>query len=958
MADPTSNDLPYGHFGRATYDPDEQTWSFERNAGAADVLRPLGKPRLIAKPSEHPDAPASPGSSQPKTSERHAKEIRELIKRFPDVQPASGLLPQLLRVSEAVTTATARHDSLKGGLLAIGTIPTEAHHDTISVAAFSSGPTENDVRIVQIQSQRRGWANERGAWLRVPTIHGEEAFWSGGGVPIQQICFAHAIERADTFLAVRMLTRTLIFRPTQQDQPTRASSASRLDLKPCFEIHIKRTGGLPHADVAFNPWYTRQFGVVDQAGSWVIWELHGRGTTSGKLVCQGRMNNGPSETTNAVHDGWARIAWVCNPDTVAICTRRQLTFYTINGTDSPSAATVIWEIYPEAGWNLAMVAVPSQPAYLAILTSTHLILYHTEEIGPDLYEVRIALRTRHYRNPEDITLSLDAFAAKEGVLVILRSGVEPMVTMYRLRFERGIVRAAVPAVLTLPDSMATPGNGATIAGLHFGDVAFRFGNTRSEDSLASQYKSRGIAFASLTILGKDQSLQEVLYSSAPAGSLSVDAAPPTWESRLKTSAARLRKESFVVDDDEVDAVHGEESEPVSLYQQLRRSRKPTRDGPEWTVSLKLSAQALENSEGFEKASVDDVTETAEALLRDPKTDATLPWRTLRDLVLGELSLDDIEESSTRLDSLAQVERRPEEPSQTEPEEAQSNMQFTLRITSSQPTTNLKNVHDDMVRDWITPLSPEISDGQRSAKEQLVRRAAAEVSLASRLIGVQPLGQSEPEFQPSQESFDLPLRAGPASSQYTAPSSQAASQSSVLPTPSPTGTPSTTTGSSHPSTFVAPEIARLSRYTTFSKLAPSALPRSLNNVLKHWTVGADPVEYDWRASSRRVAEREDDEVDEQMTEKERARVQRRAERHIKRQRREVAASQAAQLASSQALQIMSASQPQQVVKTESQPGAGNSQTQSQSQGLGAAPASQVVPGRFGGRPPKKKRKQGF
>ena len=92
------------------------------------------------------------------------------------------------------------------------------------------------------------------------------------------------------------------------------------------------------------------------------------------------------------------------------------------------------------------------------------------------------------------------------------------------------------------------------------------------------------------------------------------------------------------------------------------------------------------------------------------------------------------------------------------------------------------------------------------------------------------------------------------------------------------------------------------------------------------------------------------------------MQRRAERHIRRQRKEAAASQAAQMASSQAPEIaISASQPQvgRVGKMESQPVGVTASSQSQGLGFGAPSASQVVPGRFGGRPPaKKKRKQGF
>jgi RNA polymerase I-specific transcription initiation factor RRN6 len=103
--------------------------------------------------------------------------------------------------------------------------------------------------------------------------------------------------------------------------------------------------------------------------------------------------------------------------------------------------------------------------------------------------------------------------------------------------------------------------------------------------------------------------------------------------------------------------------------------------------------------------------------------------------------------------------------------------------------------------------------------------------------------------------------------------------------------------------------------------------------------------------------EETEADNDLTEKERAQMQKRALRHIKRQRKEAAASQAQQLASSQAPAILTASQPERA----STMGSARNLVigSSQSNGMGVAAASQVMPGRFGGKPPpRKKRKSGF
>ncbi|TKA72052.1 hypothetical protein B0A55_06665 [Friedmanniomyces simplex] len=956
MANTSSNDLPYGHLGQAVYDPDEQFWNFQRASNDDNVFRPLGESKLVAKPAEDV-ARASPKATPLIASERLRKDVPNVIKRFPEVQPAAGLLAPLLRVSEAILSATARHDPLQGDLLAMGSIPSELSHRTITVAALLHGPTGSDLRLAQVQSRRRGWDDTKDAWVEVPTIHGEDAVWNGEGVPIQQICFAHAIEGSDMFLAARMPKRTLIFRPTLA---TRGPSAPKLAASLCFEISIARTGGVSHADVAFNPWYTRQFGIVDQAGNWSIWELEGRLTTGGRLTCQSPKGKSTSSPVRPVDDGWARVSWVCNPVTVAVCTRQQLALYNVTGSDATQAPLVTTVKTVDGSWYLGMTQIPSHTADLAVLSSTHLTLYHVKESGADAIEAKAVFQIRHYRNPEDTTLSLAAFALEDVTLIVLRSGVQPIVSVYRLQLDAdGGVLVSTPVELALPKLVAEWGGFPSVASMHFADIPFGCRGQQPERSMAFQYQDRGIRFASLALLSKDLALHQGLYVSTPASARYGDMIPPTWEAKPAVKALRLRKKSFVVDDDdEVETSNGEAARrpPKSSYQQRRHSQAPDRIG-QWTVSLELSARAVTDDVEPDTITMDDLLETAEGLLRNPKMAGVVPWRTLHDLAQGEIFLQDPEDSATKLDSLGFFEPQPSEVSQDDARDSQSATTLTLRPLSSQPTERLTDLCTDMARDWITPLPPTVSGQVRVAKGQLVRQAAAEVASASRLIGTRPIGSEiQPMAQESQNTWDIPVRAGPSSVQHPEASGQVASQLSVLPTPSPSATLSVTTASSHPSTFAAPEIARLSRYTTFSKHAPSVLPRSLAGVLSHWALGTEPASYDWRTISRHLAEHEI-EVEEQMTEKDQARVQRRAERHLRRQRREAAVSEAAQLAGSQALEIASAGQPPHVLGVESQ--AAGVAGSSQSQGLGGGPASQLVPGRFGGRPPpKKKRKQGF
>jgi RNA polymerase I-specific transcription initiation factor RRN6 len=89
------------------------------------------------------------------------------------------------------------------------------------------------------------------------------------------------------------------------------------------------------------------------------------------------------------------------------------------------------------------------------------------------------------------------------------------------------------------------------------------------------------------------------------------------------------------------------------------------------------------------------------------------------------------------------------------------------------------------------------------------------------------------------------------------------------------------------------------------------------------------------------------------------MQKRAQRHLRRQRREAEASQALRLASSRIPEVLSASQPPVVRTAESQRPAAVVAPPSSQSIASAFPASQPVSGRFAVRQPvKKKRKQGF
>lgn len=410
MADPASNDLSYGQFGRASYDIGNQAWLYTRSVQPSQSLVPVGAAKIVVPAWKAGTLSSGAYEASPYARRRHERQVQDVVCSFSELQPASDLLPSLLRASEALEAATAHFDPLKGSLLAIGTIPSDASRNPITVAAFPTGSSGSGLRLVEVKPQKRGWDDSKDAWIEVPTVHGEEALWHGGGAPIQQICFAHAVEGSDAYLAVRLVARTLVFRPILRKRPVHISTGTRLDLKTVCELPIDGASNLPHADVTFNPWYARQCGIVDQSGRWSIWDLEGRASKQVKLVCESASMPESSNSPKAVADGWARILWVTNPTTIAVCSRRELIVFDISGKQPTMLHRVHVDLSGGLGSLLDVTRLPSHLDHLCILTATHILVDRLNTHDDDALLTTRVFSMRHFRSPEDITLRLQAFA--------------------------------------------------------------------------------------------------------------------------------------------------------------------------------------------------------------------------------------------------------------------------------------------------------------------------------------------------------------------------------------------------------------------------------------------------------------------------------------------------------------------------------------------------------------------
>jgi RNA polymerase I-specific transcription initiation factor RRN6 len=280
--------------------------------------------------------------------------------------------------------------------------------------------------------------------------------------------------------------------------------------------------------------------------------------------------------------------------------------------------------------------------------------------------------------------------------------------------------------------------------------------------------------------------------------------------------------------------------------------------------------------------------------------------------------------------------------------------------------SIADLYDSILQEWIAPIPAEVSTRVRQAKERLARRVAAEVTLASlRLQHHRDVTLSQDEGN----RVSLPnLPAKP----FGVSSLDADMFPSSLPTPPPSSVPPSLQPPSSPSvpasslsTLTIDPLSRLSKHLVVNNesLTPTVIPPSVKELLSHWQLGSDPHTYEWEATERALQPEAEDDVSQELREKER----KRKERREKRQRREDELMRAKSHSHNQPTFPRSSPGPtfggiggssQVPVPTSSQM---PSQVQTQLHGFGGfgvfggMPQSQVEPGRFGGRPDKKKKK---
>ncbi|KAI4164577.1 MAG: hypothetical protein LQ342_001890 [Letrouitia transgressa] len=220
-----------------------------------------------------------------------------------------------------------------------------------------------------------------------------------------------------------------------------------------------------------------------------------------------------------------------------------------------------------------------------------------------------------------------------------------------------------------------------------------------------------------------------------------------------------------------------------------------------------------------------------------------------------------------------------------------------------PEATLLQYYNHLLDCWVSPLSRAIPAAVRVKVEKVIRNLSAQLYLAS--LALMP---RQPSIKPRHEevtddfqkpaTFTLPVRERRRSGSQAAKGKQKQHERFSSPllvpnfsprTPSPKRerTPSLRSRPSDSSLDSEAEDPASIRLRGFAPIAPQpVLPPSLQGVVSHWDVGADPETYDWEATEealeRAAYEAEKPEEPEPGSEEGR-RKRRRLEKRLKRQR---------------------------------------------------------------------------
>ena len=411
-------DLVYGHLGIPVYDTESKKWHFTRNPQSTRHFHPICQLFKTIATERH--AFSDLGTQQ------------QLLKAYPEY--GGSLLLEHARLSETVTKATSQYDPTVSDLLVFGSAVDATHPKALReirykpILAVASGAAGELVKLIVLNQQHLGWNNDERFKVESLTARGgEEGWWKGNGSSIKQLVFAGNEKQASTWLAVRYQGAISVLKPILQlgmicpsnaEGQIRDLPVSRLDANHIITLTSQDASGIPFADVTFNPWNSQQFAVINQRAHWHIWNMKAQIKSQGlwtlekasgdSLVNDNALDHDISEP---ILDGWAKVLWASDADTLVIANRRNFAIFDVKA-EPMSLDVPDLGLEKSSDWILDIKRTLVSTSHLLVVTSSRLFLLEARRSGKrqtSLAAATILVSWVHFRPPEDISLSVSIF---------------------------------------------------------------------------------------------------------------------------------------------------------------------------------------------------------------------------------------------------------------------------------------------------------------------------------------------------------------------------------------------------------------------------------------------------------------------------------------------------------------------------------------------------------------------
>lgn len=556
MVDSRDDGLAYGHYGECIYDPYSQEWSWPRAVRDPVIWIPIGQPTRL--PLDHGKVPTTTIGPSPDHQNRDTA-LEFYLQRRPVTVPALGYISESIKYGpgsllDSTQSCTSKID---GSRLLVTQLPLDKGRvgHLVDTLCFVGEEAPSTLTMLPCAPQKQGWGRDRHNYIRVPRPATKGIRWDAPS-SILQLVASESIDNCRPLLAARTVKDVFILRPH--------TSAARYEARSqCEMLHTlpqQKPLQSPRVDVAFNPWYHWQVGIVEADGTWRIFELphsHRDREVNPYQACFGTIQSAASGRAlwSAPDDGWARILWAGNASSLVVCRRTSATLIDISGR-------IVTTSLPDlglgrAGWILDARRSNSNTEHIYILTSTHLFQLYLRSTDPESLDtpgssgtISITFKIPHFRDQLDVHLSITMFGDEDRTLLAVTSPNTAECTVFDMR-DAG--SSAVQRI-TLADTsvMSCPLGAASLAiqALPWGGVG-QAPLQDAKDSIARHFRTSQCSFWNQTILTKGGNVMQQTVCLVPPDRLDhvrSDLTGPHWRDRWH-AGIRLARDAFVVPDD-------------------------------------------------------------------------------------------------------------------------------------------------------------------------------------------------------------------------------------------------------------------------------------------------------------------------------------------------------------------------------------------------------------------------